>query len=142
MAHLNIEEIDYRWNRNWVKLPHVILIVCGSSASWIIKKIINNKGGLYNRVTCRLKLMPFSLGETRDYLVSKNIKLNDRHVLSLYMALGGVPYYLGYVEKGLSAEKQTFYGRLLDISKSKAKLLCLVWICFRGRMFEACKSNN
>ena len=100
-----LEEIDYYWNRNWSKLPNVILIVCGSSASWIIKKIIHNKGGLHNRVTCPIKLMPFNLNETSEFLKSRNINLNERHVLSLYMALGGVPYYLGHVERGMTAEQ-------------------------------------
>jgi AAA+ ATPase superfamily predicted ATPase len=100
-----LEEIDYYWNRNWSKLPNIILIVCGSSASWIIKKIINNKGGLNNRVTCPIKLMPFNLSETDEFLKSRNINLNKRHALSLYMALGGVPYYLGYVERGMTAEQ-------------------------------------
>jgi AAA+ ATPase superfamily predicted ATPase len=100
-----LEEIDYYWNRNWSKLSNIILIVCGSSASWIIKKIINNKGGLNNRVTCPIRLMPFNLSETRAFLKNRNINLNDKHILSLYMALGGVPYYLGYVEKGMTAEQ-------------------------------------
>lgn len=100
-----LEEIDYYWNRNWSKMPNVILIACGSSASWLIKKIINNKGGLHNRVTRLIKLLPFTLAETDEFLKSRDIKLNQNHVLSLYMALGGVPYYLKYVEKGLTAEQ-------------------------------------
>jgi AAA+ ATPase superfamily predicted ATPase len=100
-----LEELDYNWNRNWSKMPNVILVVCGSSASWLIKKIINNKGGLHNRVTQLINLMPFSLAETNDFLKSRNINLNQNHVLSLYMGLGGIPYYLKYVERGLSAEQ-------------------------------------
>lgn len=100
-----LEELDYYWNRNWVKMPNIILVACGSSASWLIKKIINNKGGLYNRVTHSIKLLPFSLSEAGEYLKSREINLNQKHVLSLYMALGGVPYYLKYVERGLTAEQ-------------------------------------
>lgn len=83
----------------------VILIVCGSSASWLIQKIIANKGGLYNRITGQIKLEPFNLLETDAYLKSRKIKLLQRHVLSIYMALGGVPYYLRYLEPGLTAEQ-------------------------------------
>ncbi len=36
-------ELDYYWNRYWSAMPHVILVVCGSSASWLIQKIIHNK---------------------------------------------------------------------------------------------------
>lgn len=100
-----LQEIDYYWNHHWSKMSNMILIVCGSSASWLIQKIIYNKGGLHNRVTSQIRLLPFSLVETNDYLKSRGIKLNNKHVLSLYMALGGVPYYLRYVEPGLTAEQ-------------------------------------
>lgn len=97
--------IEYYWNHHWSKAGNVILIACGSSASWLIKNIIYNKGGLHNRVTCELKLMPFSLNETKEYLKSRKIKLTNRHILALYMALGGIPYYLKYVEPGLTSDQ-------------------------------------
>lgn len=100
-----LQEIDYYWNHLWSRMPNIILIVCGSSASWLIRKIIYNKGGLYNRVTCQIRLLPFSLSETSEYLKSRKIKLSDKHILSLYLALGGVPYYLRYVEPALTAEQ-------------------------------------
>jgi AAA+ ATPase superfamily predicted ATPase len=100
-----LQEIDYYWNQYWSRMPNVILIVCGSSASWLIQKIIYNKGGLHNRVTCQIRLLPFSLSEVREYLKSRNIKLNNKHILSLYMAFGGVPYYLRYIDPGLTAEQ-------------------------------------
>lgn len=98
-----LEALDYYWNRYWSTKSNIILIVCGSSASWLIKNIIYNKGGLHNRCTCEIKLDPFDLEETHEYLLSRNIKCNKRHTLEIYMALGGVPYYLNYVDKGLSS---------------------------------------
>ena len=100
-----LQELDYYWNRHWSGMKNVIVIICGSSASWLIKKIIYGKGGLHNRTTIQIRLLPFSLKEADAYLKSRNVKLNHKHVLSLYMALGGVPYYLRYVEPGLSAEQ-------------------------------------
>ena len=100
-----LKEIDYFWNHYWSTLPNVILILCGSAASWLMKKIIYNKGGLHNRITCQINLLPFTLAETKAYLNSKNVKLNNKHILALYMALGGVPYYLSYVEPGLTAQE-------------------------------------
>ncbi len=100
-----LQEIDYRWNHDWSGMPNVILIVCGSSASWLIEKIIYDTGGLHNRVTCQINLHPFSLLEASEYLKNNKIKLNHQHILSLYMALGGIPYYLKYVESGLTAEQ-------------------------------------
>ncbi len=107
-----ITVLEYFWNQYWSDNPKVKLIICGSSASWIIKKIINNKGGLHNRITRKIQLEPFNLKESREFLKSKSIKLNNKQLLQLYMVTGGVPYYLSLAEKGLSAtqiiEKMAF----------------------------------
>lgn len=100
-----LQEIDYFWNHYWTKNKNIILVVCGSSASWLIQKIIYNKGGLHNRTTCQIKLLPFNLYETKKYLYSKNIKLNDDHILDLYMTFGGIPYYLSYIQPGLTSQQ-------------------------------------
>lgn len=100
-----LQVIDYYWNHHWSKLKNIIFVICGSSASWVIKNIIYNKGGLHNRTTCEICLQPFTLHEAKTYLHHRKIKLNDRHILSLYMALGGVPYYLKYIENGYTAEQ-------------------------------------
>ncbi len=100
-----LSALDYYWNRYWVNDPRLKLIVCGSSASWVIKNIINNKGGLYNRITYSLKLEPFTLSETKTFLRHKGIKLNHQQILDLYMVIGGVPYYLSRLNKGKSASE-------------------------------------
>ncbi len=98
-----LQALDYFWNRFWVDLTNVKLIICGSAASWIIKNILNNKGGLHNRVTLKLNLEPFSLHETKLYLKYLGVKLDNYQILTLYMCIGGVPFYLKSIEKGLSA---------------------------------------
>ncbi len=98
-----LEILDYYWNHYWSRNPKIILLVCGSSASWLIKNIIYNPGGLHNRCTAEMKLLPFTLTETEAFLLSRKIKLKRTQILDLYMALGGVPYYLSYIQKGLSA---------------------------------------
>jgi uncharacterized protein len=98
-----LETVDYYWNQYWSRESRVKLIVCGSSASWIINKIINNKGGLYNRVTETIHLKPFNLLETEQYLTENKIKLNRKQLVELYMVTGGVPFYLSKVEPGYSA---------------------------------------
>lgn len=97
-----LQAIDYYWNRYWSHDSRIKLIVCGSSASWIINKIINNKGGLYNRVTRTLKLHPFNLVETKTFLTSLGMKFNNKQLLEIYMVLGGIPHYLSMVRKGIS----------------------------------------
>ncbi len=98
-----LDALDYYWNHYWSRNSKIILAVCGSSASWLIKNIIYNAGGLHNRCTAEIKLLPFNLSETEEFLTSQNIKLKRTHILDIYMAMGGVPYYLSYVEKGLTA---------------------------------------
>ncbi len=98
-----LQRLDYFWNQHWSSDPRIKLIVCGSSASWIIHKIIKNRGGLHNRITQKIRLEPFSLSETKLYLNELGIKLSDPHILQLYLLTGGVPYYLSHLKKGLSA---------------------------------------
>lgn len=98
-----LESLDYYWNQHWSQNNRIKLIICGSSASWIIDKIVNNKGGLHNRLTQTISLAPFNLNETKKFLNHLGVKLNNRHILEIYMVTGGVPYYLTKIEKGLSA---------------------------------------
>lgn len=98
-----LDALDYYWNRTWSNMPNIKLIICGSSASWIIKKIIYNKGGLHNRVTKEINLSSFSLYETKEYLKNMGCDYNEEQILELYMAFGGVPYYLNGIKKHLSA---------------------------------------
>lgn len=97
--------LELYWNRYWVFDKRIKLIICGSATSWIIEKIINNKGGLHNRVTRTIHLKPFSLYETESFLKEHQIRLEKRQILDLYTVLGGVPLYWSYVRKGLSAHQ-------------------------------------
>jgi len=98
-----LQILDYYWNQYWSNDARIKLIICGSSASYIINKIINNKGGLHNRITRTIHLEPFNLRDTKRFLNYRGVKLNNHQVTQLYMAIGGIPYYLSFVEKGLSA---------------------------------------
>ncbi len=98
-----LQTIDYYWNQYWSNDKRIKLIICGSSASWIINNIINNKGGLHNRITEKIHLESFNLADTELYLHNQGAKLNRQQILLIYMLLGGIPYYLSKVKKGLSA---------------------------------------
>jgi uncharacterized protein len=88
------------WNGFCQKRKDLVVIVCGSSASWILKEILANKDGLHNRITDRIKLLPFTLFETEQFLKAKGIKLTRHDIVQLYMMLGGVPFYLDQMRKG------------------------------------------
>ncbi len=98
-----LNALEHFWNRYLSRNKNVILIICGSSASWIIRNIINNKGGLHGRVTRKMRLLPFALSETEKYLKSRHIDLDRKQIIDIYMAMGGVPKYLSYIGRGKSA---------------------------------------
>lgn len=93
------------WNTWASRQPKLKVVICGSAASWMIENILHNKGGLHNRVSRTLHLMPFSLKESEQYLISRGIRLDQYQVLQLYMAMGGIPQYLKQVDKGKSTQQ-------------------------------------
>ncbi len=93
-----ISALEYFWN-SWASArTDVLLIVCGSAASWIINELINNRGGLHNRLTDRILLKPFTLSETEIFLKDKGSNYDRYQLLELYMAIGGIPYYLENIQ--------------------------------------------
>lgn len=100
-----ISALEYFWNRHWSENKQIKIIVCGSAASWIIKKIIKNRGGLHNRITRRLRLDPFNLQETNAYLKHIKYPCNLKQVSKIYMVTGGVPYYLKNIKTNQSVDQ-------------------------------------
>ena len=98
-----ISALEFFWNQHVSKMDNVLLIACGSASSWIRKKLIKARGGLYNRVTQRIKLRPFTLGEAASFLKNQGIDLPKYQILELYMVMGGIPFYLKEAEKGKSS---------------------------------------
>lgn len=97
-----LQDLDHFWNRYLSDDQRIILIVCGSAASWMIRKIVRNKGGLYGRLTSQIRLLPFSLKETEEFLHHQGVTLTRKGIVDIYMAIGGVPKYLSYIQKGQS----------------------------------------
>jgi AAA+ ATPase superfamily predicted ATPase len=100
-----VPALDHFWNTFAGARPDLILIICGSATSWIIENVINDRGGLHNRVTRQLWIEPFSLGECERFYKAKDVELNRMQMAQLYMVLGGIPFYMDYVEKGRSPEQ-------------------------------------
>jgi hypothetical protein len=91
--------LEHFWN-SWASMrKNVFLIVCGSATSWIINKLINNKGGLHNRVTRLIKLEPYTLAECEEFFSANDIKMSRHQILESYMIFGGIPYYLSLFDK-------------------------------------------
>ncbi len=90
------------WNKWASSKNNMAVILCGSAASWMIQNVVRNKGGLHNRITRKIALLPFNLYETEMFLKSRGVQLNRYQTTQLYMAMGGIPQYLALARKGLS----------------------------------------
>lgn len=97
-----ITAFEHFWNGWAAGQSHLMLIVCGSATSWISDKLIQNKGGLYGRTTYEIHLSPFTLGECEEYFKHEHIVMDRYDLLQCYMIIGGIPYYLSYMQKGCS----------------------------------------
>ena len=108
------------WN-NWAcHRKNLMVIVCGSANSWILDKLINNHGGLYNRVTYEIKLTPFTLSECEEFYKDQGVNYTRYDIAQSYMILGGIPYYMGYMNPAKSLAQNiddilfSRNGKLLD----------------------------
>ncbi len=100
-----VQAIESFWN-GWASTRNdIMLIVCGSAASWMLNKLIKNRGGLHNRVTVQMQIQPFTLKETFSFLKYQGAKYNKEQTMLLYMALGGIPYYLELIDVTKSADQ-------------------------------------
>ena len=97
-----ISAFEHFWN-GWASArKDIVLIICGSATSWIINKVINDHGGLHNRVTKQIALQPFTLKECEMFAQSKGLEMSRYQLAECYMVFGGIPYYWSLLEKGLS----------------------------------------
>ena len=93
---------DNFWNSYASTRDDLIVVICGSAASYMIKNIIKSKGGLHNRLTQKIHLAPFNLYEAEQLLKHNKVKLSRYDILLVYMAVGGVPHYLEKILPGES----------------------------------------
>jgi len=97
-----IPALEHFWNAFASRRKDILLIVCGSAASWIINKLLENYGGLHNRLTATIFVEPFALYECEVFYRSRGIVMNRMQIAEAYMILGGIPYYMDAMDK--------FYG--------------------------------
>ena len=100
-----VSALEMFWN-GWASArKDILMIICGSATSWIINNVYRNHGGLYNRVTYRINLKPFTLAECELYTKSRNLTMSRYEILECYMVLGGIPFYWSLLERGLSVSQ-------------------------------------
>lgn len=102
------------WN-DWASARNdILLIVCGSATSWMMNKILRNRGGLHNRLTGQIHLTPFNLFECEQYAKENNLPFSRRDILETYMVMGGIPFYWSLLRSNLSLTQNIddlFFGR-------------------------------
>ena len=94
--------LEHFWN-GWASgQKDILLIVCGSITSWIVEKLLDNHGGLHNRVTQQIHLCPFTLAECEEYYQKYHFEISRHEMVENYMIFGGIPFYLSLMQKQFS----------------------------------------
>lgn len=97
-----VSALEGFWN-GWASARRdIVLVVCGSATSWLVRKLFKDRGGLHDRVTHSIRLLPFSLGECEAYARMAGLAWTRRQIVEFYMAMGGVPWYWSLAKPGWS----------------------------------------
>lgn len=130
-----IRAFESFWNNWGCHRKNLMVIVCGSANSWIQDKLINNVGGLYNRLTYQIKLSPFNLKECEEFYESKGFKYSKYNLVESYMVFGGIPYYLNYFEKEKSVAQNIndlFFSKNAILQNEFDKLFDSIFVGAEG----------
>ena len=120
-----VKALDLFWNGWATRQNNVKLIVCGSATTWIVDNIIDNHGGVHNRITHEMHIHPFTLHDTETYLTVNGFKWNRLNIAQAYMVLGGIPYYLSLLDNTQSLPAnidRLFFGRDAEMKKEFDRL--------------------
>ncbi|WP_026507423.1 AAA family ATPase [Butyrivibrio sp. MC2013] len=113
-----LSAFEWFWNSWGAARKNLVFIVCGSATSWMVDKLDENKGGLFNRQTCRLFIEPFDLGHTEAYLQSRGINWSRYDIVQTYMIMGGIPFYLRLLDSSLTLNDnidKLFFGKRAEM---------------------------
>ena len=120
-----ITAFGHFWNSWCQKHNEVMLVVCGSATTWMVKNLIDNHGGLHNRITHEMHLSPFSLHETEELLKNNGCRWDRLSILQAYMVLGGIPYYLNMIRNGESVSQMVdrlFFAENAEMNREYERL--------------------
>lgn len=100
----------------------LMLILCGSSMSYMEDNVLAYKAPLYGRRTAQMKILPFDFADTCRYF--KNFSDEDKALI--YGIVGGTPQYLLQMNDRLSIEeniKNTFLNPTSSFFEEPENLL-------------------
>lgn len=104
-----LSALEHFWN-GWASArKDITLIVCGSATSWIMNKLIRNKGGLRGRVTTKIRIKPFTLAECEQYALSNKLGFSRKQIAECAMIMGGIPYYWSFLDREKSLAQNIDY---------------------------------
>lgn len=101
------------WDLN-LKNSKLMLVLCGSSMSFMEKELLSVKNPLYGRLTGNYKVEEFSIYETAELLH----ELSFEEVVQYYGIFGGVPHYLVQINM-----KESFYYNLSSVALERGSIL-------------------
>lgn len=117
MSSLLQVQIDEKY-----KDSKLMLILCGSSMSFMENQVLGYQSPLYGRRTAQFKVEPFKYYEVNDYFPG----LSYEEQTILYSITGGIPQYLGFMDKGKSVEeniKDNFFDPVAYLYEEPGNLL-------------------
>ena len=120
-----ITELGYFWNSWADRQRNIVLVVCGSATSWMLDNVIRDYGGLHGRLTEKIRLLPFTLKECEQYFKKHGFRLSRYEIAVAYMAFGGIPYYLNYLQPNRSLAQNIdslFFSKSGKLRKEFSKL--------------------
>ena len=100
----------------------LMLILCGSSMSYMEDHVLTYKAPLYGRRTAQMKILPFDFEESCRYLNN----LSDEDKALIYGIVGGTPQYLLQMSDKLSVEeniKNTYLNPMSFLYEEPINLL-------------------
>jgi hypothetical protein len=105
LAHYEDEffsELKQVWDNRWRRNPRLVLVLCGSSPSFIVNQLLSDKA-FYNRAGFEIPLKPFTLEETAEFL---GPRVSRSESLWAHLSCGGIPEYL----KRLRSPESVYLG--------------------------------
>lgn len=85
--------LQYAIDHIYKNFDNIMLILCGSSMSFMVHQVLGDKSPLYGRKTGQLKIRPFDIFDMKKALPD----VNDEDLLAYYGITGGVPQYMNFI---------------------------------------------
>ena len=90
------------WNRRGTLDGDLVFIICGSATSWIIKNVIKDTGNMFQRVTKKIRIEPFTLAETEAFFKDREFDWPREQIAECQMIFGGLPFFFDLMNTSLS----------------------------------------